>query len=427
MIARIQADLVNPNSRIKTQKSNNPWHEAFAKLGLLILEKSKTADQQMLKKQADIPLLKPNQWTGAPGMCSGGLDKIYFPHIGTTRIPGDIGLHMVDRVASMNTARKAFYKSLGVAQCSKKTVFTKIREAHQSVQDPSDLYSHLMCLFHVHDRPEELQCWLQMPTDDGRKESVSKSFYFPSDEEYDLDQLLPKDIRLQMNLAFNILPRSLVHIYPSTLVVHGRTWKAWLKEVTNANYHPLLWRANKNPPSMSLSRTIRAILKHNSKKFLGTLKAHWNEYQHHALKVGDDLEECKVPCRSGESLPLHTTYLPTVEVLERLQELGIDDSDCEIAILTLPDGDLDDVTSRQWRFLEDYGVCSKPDLCFYQSALEQLSDIPEVTLEVMKELYKSMARLATRRLAVCLLFCYHLRSNLQLIVRFSATISTYGI
>ena len=32
-----------------------------------------------------------------------------------------------------------------------------------------------------------------------------------------------------------------------------------------------------------------------------------------------------------------------------------------------------------------------------------------------------------RKLAVCLLFFYHLRSNLQLTVKFSTTISTYGI
>jgi hypothetical protein len=395
VIARIQADLVNPNYRIKTRKSNHPWHEAFAKLGLLVLENSKAVDQQTLKRQAVIPLLKPNQWTVAPGMFSGGLDKIYFPYIGTTRTPGGIDLHMVDQVASTNTARKAFYKSLGVAECSKKMVVTKIREVHQSVRDPSDLYSHLMCLFQVHDRPEVFQHWLQMPTDDGRKVSVLKKFYFPSDEEYDLAQLLPKDIQLQMNLEFNLLPSVLVGIYPSALIVHGRTWKAWLKEVTNAKYHSSLCRAGKNPPSVSLSLALQAVLEHNSENFLGTLKAHWNEYQHHAWKVCNVLKECKVLCRSGKSFPLHTTYLPTVNVIEKLQELVIDDSKHEIAILILPDCDLDDFTSRQWRFLEDYGVCSKPDLRFYQSALAKLNDAPNVLLEVMKELYNSMARLAT--------------------------------
>ena len=99
--------------------------------------------------------------------------------------------------------------------------------------------------------------------------------------------------------------------------------------------------------------------------------------------------------RSGEFLPLHITYLPTAKVLEKLHELSIEDSDSQIVILTLPDGDLDDFTCRQWQFLKDHGVCPKSDLWFYQSVLEQLSCTLDVSLEVMKELYKWMSRLAT--------------------------------
>jgi hypothetical protein len=49
----------------------------------------------------------------------------------------------------------------------------------------------------------------------------------------------------------------------------------------------------------------------------------------------------------------------------------------------------------EWRFLEDFGVRPKPDLAFYQTALDELSQSKNVSLGILQLLYKSMAALIT--------------------------------
>jgi hypothetical protein len=51
-----------------------------------------------------------------------------------------------------------------------------------------DLSAHSRYLFPHSKKPEEMQSWLLVPTDDGQ-EGFGKRFYFSSDKEYDLDKL----------------------------------------------------------------------------------------------------------------------------------------------------------------------------------------------------------------------------------------------
>ena len=235
-----------------------------------------------------------------------------------------------------------------------------------------------------------MQSWLLVPTDVGQ-EGFGKRFYFSSDKEYDLDKLLPLDVRLKQKLKCSVIPANLVELEPADLQIHKRTWKMWLQHAIDARHYPKLTHVGSlgaflNPDS-------RALLSLNPSKFLGTLKAHWDEYQHEAFSIHGELRNCEIMCRSGQFLPLHTTFLPTCQILGRLRELGVPES--KTAVLHLPDGELDDALLRQWRFLEDFGACSKPNLRFYQLALEQMESLKETPVSQAKSLYRSMAQLAT--------------------------------
>ncbi|KAF2704317.1 hypothetical protein K504DRAFT_507325 [Pleomassaria siparia CBS 279.74] len=383
VILRLQADLIRPDSRVKTKESKDPWHTAFATLGLHLLRHSNATLQQKFKQLAFIPLSKPNQWTGAPNMGRGGLDNIYFPYTGTTEIPDDIGLHLLDREASKNSTRKKFYEALGVTECPKETVLAKI-ETSQRLGGRFNLSRHLTYLFHYHAQPEQLSPWLKVPIDTNQYVSAQEILYFPSDNDYDMDQLLPQDMRADLSLDIKVLPWYLVDLNQSRSSVSGESWQDWLEKITKAQYHP-----------SDLSQHLKLVLQHNPWKFLGTLRAHQKEYAHLVQRTEDSLRGYAVLCLSRELLPMATTYLPTVEVLEALRNVGIDDDADEFAILDLPDGDLTDVTYREWRFLEDFGARSKPDLNFYESALLNLSSGDQVSLEQVTKLYRSMALLVT--------------------------------
>jgi hypothetical protein len=391
VLLRIRTDLTTPSSRIKSQRLDSTWFEAFAGLCTLLLESPQMSDSKnLLKKQPLIPLSSPNQWTGAPGMGQGGLPNIYFPCTDTILIPKDIGLHLLNQDALAKPKVKRFFAALGVEDCPKEVVFANIQKAHSSKQEGYDFGSHLRYLFHNHDKPSDLRTWLLVPTDIGPKDSGWR-FYFSSDAPYDMENLLSREIRLRNNIKRGVISAAVLDLEPADTSVKGRTWKTWLREATGALYHPALVR--KIHSEITLSRDLSHVLKFNPEKFLGTLKAHWSEYQRDVSRVKSTLMECAVLCRSAHNVPLCETYLPTLELMGRLQELSV--SDDSVPVLYLPDGDLDDDLHREWRFLEDFGVRSRPDLRFYKSVLLMLSSMKEISTRQARVLYVSMAQLAT--------------------------------
>lgn len=386
---RLQADLLSRSSRIHTRKRDSPWYEAFADLGLSAL-KATSNTPVMFRKQSLICLSKVSQWTGAPGMGFGGQKNIYFPTTGTVSVPDDIGLPLADRTASANPKVRELYAALGVEECSKGTIYAAIEAAQASDSASLNLNSHLQYLFQTDCEPSEVKPWLLVPTDRGPKGS-GRRLYFASHAAYHLDQLLPRDIRHDNNLACSVIPEEVLKLEPLNLRIDKRTWLTWLKEATGARYHPQLTR--KGYSGTELSTDLCKVVELYPSKFLGTLKAHWSEYRHKASQVRDLLKECRVPCMFGKSHFLHATYLPTSQILDKIDELGIDVS--AIAVLDLPDGQIDEDQYREWRFLEDFGVCAKPDLQFYKSALEELYYMDGLNIAQAKRAYRSMALLAT--------------------------------
>lgn len=384
MFPRLQADLVSRNSRIRTQKRDSPWYEAFATLGLAAL---KSSFEIPFKKQSVICLNKTNQWTGAPGMPNGGQKKIYFPTTGAVPIPDDIGLFLADRTASANPKVRKLYAALGVEECSKQTVYTAIEKAQASNNESLDIASHLEYYCRTGYEPSQLPKRLLVPTDRGPR-PVAQSFYFASDSEYDMDQLLPQSLRSSHGLNCNIIPVEVIKLESSNFQLNDRTWLMWLQEATGARHYPRL--TQKLSSEVVLSLDLRKILKLNPSKFLGTLRAHWSEYRHDALQIRGELADCLVLCISGIDAPLDITYLPTSCIFEEIDRLGFEGT--VIPVLDLPDGHLAEDQYREWQFLEEFGVCAKPDLRFYRSALTAMN---EVELAQVIRAYSSIARLAT--------------------------------
>ena len=343
IIKRLRMDLVNTNSRIRSHGCDSPWFEAFAALCSLLLASKHSAQRTLLMKQPLIPLTNSNQWTGAPGMGGGGLAKIYFPSTGTIPIPTDIGLALLKRTATTKTKVKDFYAALGVECCPKATVLAKIRDVHLSRRKELNLEPHLRYLFYNHKRPCDITPWLLVPTDSGPRGS-DWTFYFSSEVPYSTDKLLPRDTRERYGMRCSIISTAMLNLELANIQANNRTWRLWLQEATKARDHPPLIRMT--VWGIELSSDLSYVLEYNASSFLGTLKAHWTEYQRDALQVKDVLKNTAVLCRSTRTFPLQETYLPTSEVLERLQELQV--ADVSLPILRLPDVELDEVSCREW-------------------------------------------------------------------------------
>jgi hypothetical protein len=394
LIDRVQADLISPFSRIKTTDPTDPWHEAFARMLLPAFATSSrvsNSTRQRIKRLALIPLVSPNQWTGTPGVSFGGSDKIYFAFTESTPIPKSISLRLLDRTASQNATRKALYQALGVEECPKKTVFAKIRELHQLSCAPSRPIDQLQYLFHQRYESDDIKSWIWIPLTNGNTAKASRcQHYFPSDIEFDMYRLVPT------HGSIPFLSDALINAEQFTMRVNNEDWKTWLARVTGARYYPAIRGDTDSDGCHHLSLGLKAVLEHNPAKFLGTLRAHWNEYHKDAYTVKEDLRHCSVPCTSGATVPLCNTYLPTTEIVAEAARLGITRN--ALPLLVLSEDTLDETTHLLWKFLEEFGVVSKPDLRFYRLAISvKWTELSHKNSEKIAEVYQCMAQLATIR------------------------------
>jgi hypothetical protein len=86
--------------------------------------------------------------------------------------------------------------------------------------------------------------------------------------------------------------------------------------------------------------------------------------------------------------------LPTIEIIAKINELGI--SDTAIPLLDVGDITLDESAYRSWKFLEEFGVSPKTDMNFYVLAIQAIaSGSSQPDTSIVAEIYASMARMAT--------------------------------
>jgi hypothetical protein len=402
LIDRLQADLLRPQSKTKTTTATDPWHEAFASMFLPILADSEDfaagLQQHRLKLLPIIPLIGNNQWTVAPSVSSGGSDQVYFAVTGLTPIPETISLRLLDQTASKNLKRKAFYTALGVKECPKETVFTKIEATHRGICTPYGIIDQLRYMFHQGYNPEGVKFWVRVPVTSGETiKALSHEIFFPSDGQFDMYQLVPQ----KSQAMYVFLSEALFDAELSTVRVDNETWREWLARATESRYYPRLKGASYFNGDIPLSSAMEAVLKHSPTKFLDMLRAHWDTYREDAVSVQKALRNCAVPCQSGSSNPLHSTYLPTFDILIEASRLKIDKN--ALPLLNLEDGTPEKPTytlwkilDQSWTFLEDFGAKSEPDLEFYGLAIKARSTAAKnPNLKEVAEIYKCMANLGT--------------------------------
>lgn len=383
-VDRLQADLVSRRSVLKTKKPADPWHEAFANLCITLVKSSSSAEpQRRFKRLSIIPLIGGSMFTGAPGASPGGSDKIYFAYTGTTPIPNTGSLRLLDRVASQNSRRKSFYKALGVEECAKEVVFAQIKMRHQRPLEASAIIDELRYLFYQRYDSDDIRTWIRLPLTLGATvKACELDLYVPSRGDFDMHQLVPS------SAYHDTLPEALFYAEPLSMRVNNETWQEWLVRTTGAMYYPPLLDG-----TFALSSGLRMVLQHNPAKFLGTLRAHWHDYQQNSYLV-EGLSECQVPCKFGHVVPLGRTYLPTSAIMAEIARLGVHEN--SVPLLDVPESELDESSYRTWKFLEEFDVTGKPDLGLYKVAIRARSkEIVVADVSEIVEIYKCIARLAT--------------------------------
>jgi hypothetical protein len=202
-------------------------------------------------------------------------------------------------------------------------------------------------------------------------------------------QLVPR----KSQNAYVFLSEAAFNAELPTVRVDNETWKEWLARAIAARNYPRLTVGGLFG-SDELTLEIKAVLEHSPSKFLATLRAHWDEYQKDAFSAAKALRNCSVPCQSGSMKPLQSTYLPTVAISTEVHRLKLDKK--TLPLLDVGDMLLDEATHRSWKFLEEFGVKSAPDLEFYRLAIrEKAMKATDPNPKEVAEIYKCMAQIVT--------------------------------
>ncbi|TVY16404.1 hypothetical protein LARI1_G008274 [Lachnellula arida] len=316
ILARFKCDLGRgtDQSKFKSNRTTDYWHNKTAKLLLLPFEKKwKSSTLDKVRELPCIPL-ESGEWTA---IINGA---VYFPRAKGILIPTDLGLRILDEKSFKDPIREKLFLALGVdpakIQDIRALVLERYNKAASSITFETSL-NDLQFLYLAYSPGSTVQ--LRKSTSLfvfnhlGRRIQDEEDLYFQSDEEYSFEKLMGSV--LETAPYNNGLVGSFIH--PNYLkrieLPHAKraeshpTLKTWLQRSIGVLSHP---RLADPQDSTQLSPIFHHIIKECPENMLGTLKAYWVSYA--AVMNGDlasKISEAVVPNTNIGSKPLKETFL----------------------------------------------------------------------------------------------------------------------
>lgn len=402
MIDLVHQDLESGDPHLMNTPFTDTWHDTFLRL---LATLKRTVDRypnrcasKTFNNLKIVPVMndRSSEWWAIssakeiflPNVFEGGsgADKI------TIQIPTDVGLPTVRTAACSSAQRKAFYRQIGVQDCSSERLCDAIL-AHQhdgKSKWPDDLLRYLEVLFWFsYDMDYSTRSSLQayrMGADYGN----AKGLFFQSDKPYDAAQLLrphenPKQRKYFLSPEYQNSP-------VSSRVRGNLTWEVWLKDVVGVRWFPPL----QDNARCGLHPAVRMVLEENPREFIPMLQAYWAaEYADTCRthpKIKTALQTSLVLCQTGKKVELQKTWFPSPGVLEEVKKFGIEQ---RLPLLDLPQWHQgSDITS--WACLTDLDVPAHPQILLYKQILLTLKQHREVktSIETMESLYHIIGKQA---------------------------------
>jgi hypothetical protein len=317
--------------------------------------------------------------------------KTYFPQIGSSSVPHDLGLRLVDQSAIQLNSWKRLYEVLGVTQCEPeevtKLIFAKYRQGSINVTY-AGVQTHLYFLFECSPHePQDIRASMKLPDEGGklRRLELSNSglgnhrLYFRDIlQTYGPGALLagqcslfapttpmPKELD---NDGIHFIHESCTKYTPSG----GHTqadYLHWLLDIVGVlKIVPL-----EHHREHDLSVEFAYIIQHSPEKLVGTLKHHWPVYSP-VVSSNNDIREAlrnsNVPVENCDQLAkLRDTYLPLPSLKNIASGAKVDPG---ALFLKIP-RQISGADLESWRFLEEFGVGLRDDARFYLRLLRRLA------------------------------------------------------
>ena len=386
IIERARADLINPNSRMKSPMTTKSWHGRSADLLLSPFKENHPRLIQQVKNLSLIPLSDGSWVPSAVG-------KIFYPEDGRVPVPTDLGIRLVEAMALEVPSRKALFSELGISAPKSQVVIDLIIGKYKKF-NAVDLYHSIEHLRYLYwklpasqkslDRMIYLKDHANQPVyrtfiTFGERDLIVDDLYFESEDVYGTSKLLA-ELKMGENIIapgfpVHFINRAYLDAVSSKAMQNNTSWKDWLATFAKVRSIP---RLVSRGDDTKLSQLFSYILNWRNDRVVGTLKAHWTSYG--PLMKEEILRrlcEASVPCDATADTPLAETYMPLSNLKDYCSRLRVEPA---VPFLKLPTA-LNEKSLAEWDFLKILQVRYTPDLDFYIHILRYLRSNNETLSE----------------------------------------------
>ncbi|KAL8716310.1 MAG: hypothetical protein Q9220_000215 [cf. Caloplaca sp. 1 TL-2023] len=361
-VDRLEIDLKSgSNSKWKDLTETGDWRTRICKLVTSAFAENLDDQKRRLSTLALIPLCD-RTWISTASM------RIFFPDDDGISIPRDLGVNLVDVMASKNTTWADLLRTLGVESGPRDGIITLILRRYNAINLGSFKVSHgvshvrYLYWFLKEDQLGSLQR-VRLANQNGYLLRADQYLYFPDKE----DDYSPKNLFQQDDLRpghpVNFLHEDYLKAVGTEIIHNDRSWSRWLEEFLGVLRVAKIRAENE----VGMSKEFKYITTYQSSRLLGTLKKGWDSYgvEMHG-PVQKELRNSAVLLANGRRAPLQATYLPFPKLRKITSELQIIDQYPFVALYE----PLRDEAMLDWMFVKDLQIGMEENLGFYLSALE---------------------------------------------------------
>jgi hypothetical protein len=314
-IAMVKRDLqAGPeHSRITSPNTDDDWHTRACTLLNLAWTCNWPHHIRSLKQLEIIPL-QDGSWVTSE------IGDIFYPKYGNVVIPKDLGMRLVEPMATRNETRCAFFDNLGVHRIdvlivsnirerilSPPTVFGTIPRIESSIERMRFLF----LTQHLYPEEDGLSGKFRVYNHRGVAKNPSfTDLYISNDDPYGAELFLRQKGR-QVNCVNSRYFEEIPSIAPDS----GLTLHRWMHKYLGIRQHLRLVSSDRNSLSVECLDTAAT----RPAEFLGFLRHLWSFESHIVLKTGpllNTLKETMVLCRNEKMEKLCKTYLPLKPLLD---------------------------------------------------------------------------------------------------------------
>ena len=393
LLSMVQQELSLPDSRMRSEDTDDDWHTKAANMLSKMALKQKYLSA--LRQLEIIPCRgSPTDWISQGSVTDPNTICLAESEQGVP-VPDDLNLRVITSKASNNPERVAFFKRLGLEFADTSAVRHSILERHQDYLNPHIPNSvpavqvvvdqlKFLCLTQHTDWQQEDETHQVILIDQYCNPWDATSdhpLYLRNNDPYGPRELLKVTKAGAPGLAAKFLHSCFLlpeGELPQKPTPDSETWSDWLRSYAGVHHSLRL-----TTPSLDdLSSECYYVAKHRPEKFLGLLR-------HHRLTASEDedtpewcimsekLEKVEVLCHRNRMVPFSETYLPLSHLQETCCRFLTEHH--EFPFLKIKDTiSRENCISLKWDFLIDFaGVSAEEDLAFYLAILGQLYDSAE--------------------------------------------------